>query len=63
MTNYLNLLFHGQRIKQGKDRIKKKNRAKGKGLKASSGGNKTIHGWTLQIQGDNGKKKNRLPNF
>jgi len=43
------LLFDGKNIKKEKSKVKEKNR--------------TLQVWTLQIEGDKGKRRGRLPKF
>jgi len=52
------MFFDGKGIKQEKQRIKKKIGTKARGQRGSSEEN-----GTMQIEGDKGKKKSRLPNF
>jgi hypothetical protein len=44
-----NLVFDGESIRNEKDTVKEKNRAKGKGTKGISGENGNLPVWTLQI--------------
>ena len=58
-----NLLFDAKSICKKKAPVKEKIRATGRETRESSEEKGTMQAWTLQIEGDKGKRRGRLSKF